>query len=92
MAENFLEKYCSLHHLTSVEEISRGWSADKKYFAETSDGEKFLLRITHTAEKFPYKQQEFAVLKTLEKFDLPIPKPIDLTYCKDGETICMLLS
>lgn len=90
--QHFLENFCSRHHLTGVQEITRGWSADRKYRAKNSDGEKFLLRVTHAAEKFPYKQQEFAVLKTLEKLDLPVPKPLDLTYCKDGEIICMLLS
>lgn len=54
--------------------------------------EKILLRTTCSAEKFPYKQQEFAILKMLEKHDIPIPKPIDLTYCKESETRCMLLS
>lgn len=64
--QNFLENYCSRHHLTDVQEITRGWSADRKYLAKNSNGEKFLLRMTFGAEKFPYKQQEFAVLKTLE--------------------------
>lgn len=90
--QNFLENYCSRHHLTDVQEITRGWSADRKNLAKNSNGEKFLLRMTFAAEKFPYKQQEFAVLKTLEKRDLPISQPIDLTYCKDRETICMRLS
>ena len=90
--QNFLENYCSLRRLTIVQEITRGWSEDKKYLVQNSDGEKFLLRVTHAAEKFPYKQQEFAALKTLEKLDLPLPKPLDLTCCKDCETICMLLS
>ncbi len=90
--QNFLKAYCSLHHLTGLQKITGGWSADKKYLVQNSDGEKFLLRITMSAEKLPYKQQEFAALKTLEKLDLPIPQPLDLAAAKDGETICMLLS
>ncbi|HJJ99027.1 MAG TPA: hypothetical protein O0X23_02295 [Methanocorpusculum sp.] len=38
--QNFLENYCSRHHLTDVQEITRGWSADRKYLAKNSNGKK----------------------------------------------------
>lgn len=89
--QNFLEIFCSHYHLTLDQEISCGWSADKKYLVKDPGGEKFLLRVSHASEKYPYKQQEFLALKMLEKYDLPLPKPISLTYYKDNEATCMLL-
>ncbi|MDV0443114.1 phosphotransferase family protein [Methanorbis rubei] len=89
--QKFLEKYFSDYHFTAIEEINRGWSSDKKYLAESIRKEKYLLRITTSAKKLPYKIQEFAALKTLEKFELPIPKPVDLKVNEDGETVLMLL-
>ena len=37
-------------NFVKVEPIEKGWSEDKKYYVETSDGQRMLLRVSDIAE------------------------------------------
>lgn len=45
-----------------TEPIHKGWSGDRKYYLETKDGERFLLRVSDISS-YETKQHEFEIMK-----------------------------
>lgn len=45
-----------------VEPIHKGWSNDKKYYVETKDGERLLLRVSDISA-YDAKKHEFDMMK-----------------------------
>ena len=75
---------------SKVNEISKGMSGDRKYYIETSDGKKLLLRITEISN-YKTKKKDYDFLLSLNKAGLPVPKTIDFGICEDGNSVYMLL-
>lgn len=73
-----------------MQPIKEGLSADKKYYAETEDGRRFLLRLSD-ASQYRQKKDLFDKLRDLSNLDVPMCRPIDFGYCKDGKEIYQLL-
>ncbi len=65
------------------EPITKGWSCDKKYCVTTSDGARYLLRITPHA-KSESRKALFEILKKVSAHDIPMCKPIEFGTCDDG--------
>lgn len=49
-----------------ISKIDKGWSSDEKYYLETYDVEKYLLRI-NSIEKQDVKEKEFKIMKEVSK-------------------------
>ena len=76
-------------HFTTVNKINKGWSKDTKYYVETMDGERLLLRITDISE-YERKKEEFEMMKYVESLDVPMSHPVDFGIC-DGGKVCYSL-
>jgi len=71
------------------EPINKGLSDDKKYYVETADGKRMLLRLTDIAE---YERKKFEYEKMERVYELGVicPKPIEFGLCDDGKTVYSL--
>ncbi len=73
-----------------VKEIEKGMSGDRKYYIETIEGKKLLLRITE-ASNYETKKKDYDFLFCLNKASLPVPKAIDFGMCEAGKSVYTLL-
>lgn len=74
-----------------VEEISKGWSSDKKYFVTTNTGESLLLRISDI-NQYDIKKKEYEIIKKYSKLGISMSMPLDFGICNDGKNVYILLS
>ena len=81
----------NFHGLVKVEKISKGWSGDQKYYAESSSGEKFLLRISDISEHSK-KEAEFAVMQKMAQAGIKMSLPVDFGVCNEGKSVYQLLT
>ncbi len=72
-----------LRNFSSLTEIYKGWSGDKKYRAVSEDGKIYLLRVTNSprGERYP---DMFRMQKEVEKLGVSMCNPIDCGKCEDG--------
>ena len=63
--------------------IEKGWSGDKKYCAEASDGTKYLLRIS-PIERKEARERMFAMQKEVAETKIPMCLPIAIGVCEEG--------
>ena len=73
----------SLLKFSSLTEIPRGWSGDKKYRAVDAEGNIFLLRVTNSprGERYP---DMFRMQKMVESLGVPMCDPIECGKCNEG--------
>lgn len=74
-----------------IEPIHKGWSSDKKYYVETKNGEKLLLRISDISE-YREKKHEFDLMKQIATVGINMSKPIDFGVCCDGKNVYQILT
>lgn len=74
-----------------IEKIERGWSNDDKFYIETYDNQKLILR-TANIEKFKEKQKEFSIIKKYAKTGIHMSQPIGFGTYDDNKKVYMLLT
>jgi aminoglycoside phosphotransferase (APT) family kinase protein len=74
-----------------VKKIERGWSRDTKYYIETINGEKLLLR-TSAKEAFDKKKKEFEMIGKFSKLGIHMSKPLDFGWFNNHQEVYMLLT
>lgn len=74
-----------------VEKINKGWSRDQKYYIESRNGEKFLLRLSDIST-YDNKNKEFEMMKKVIKSGVNMSRPIDFGICGNGSYVYSLLS
>lgn len=74
-----------------IEPIHKGWSNDKKYYVETVDGKKLLLRISDVSE-YEDKKCEFDLMGRIAATVINMSRPIDFGICNDGKSVYQLLT
>lgn len=74
-----------------IEPIHKGWSNDKKYYVETKNREKLLLRISSFSE-YSEKKKEFEIMEKLAAVGINMSQPIDFGVCDNGTSVYQLLS
>ena len=77
---------CKVFH-----KVDKGWSKDNKFYLESGDGEKYLLRI-NGIDYYDVKEKEFMIMKKISGLDLNMSEPIDFGICSNGQNVFMLLS
>lgn len=65
-----------------IEEIEKGWSADKKFYIQLHNGAEYLLRKSDL-DTFTRKTTEFDMVKQLLEAGLPISEPLDIKGVDD---------
>ena len=81
----------NFRQFTKVEKINKGWSGDQKYYAESSTGEKYLLRISDVCE-YDKKKEEFAVMQKMAQAGIKISLPVAFGVCNEGKSVYQLLT
>lgn len=74
-----------------IEPIHKGWSDDKKYYVETKDGERLLLRVSDISA-YEKKRQEFDTMKKMEAAGIKMSLPIAFGVCENGKNVYQLLT
>ena len=63
--------------------IEKGWSGDRKYCAITTDGSKYLLRIS-LMEKHDRRKREFDKMCEVAALGIPMAQPVEFGVCDEG--------
>lgn len=74
-----------------IELLNKGWSSDKKYMVETTDGKKCLIRIADIME-YDRKKFEFEMMQEVAALGIPMSQPIDFGTCGRASKVYQLLS
>ena len=63
--------------------IDKGWSGDQKYCAITSDGTKYLLRIS-SIDRLERKRREYEKMSEVAQLGIPMCMPVEFGTCEEG--------
>lgn len=74
-----------------IKSINAGLSTDQKYYIETSNSQKLLLRVADIS-KYDQKNTEFIMMKRIIEVGVPMPEPISFGVCNDGKSVYILLT
>lgn len=74
-----------------VEKINKGWSDDQKYYIETLNNEKLLLRLSDISH-YEEKQKEFEIIQKYSKLGFEMSMPIEFGTCNDHKNVYLLCS
>lgn len=66
--------------------IDKGWSKDKKYYIETINGEKLLLRLSDISE-YETKKRDYELLKQLDEISVLMSRPLGFGLCNNSKTV-----
>ncbi len=86
-----MDEIKSFDTFNKIEPVNKGWSPDKKFRIETTDGQHLLLRIADISE-YDRKKAEFEMLKRAEVLGVPISAPIAFGLCNGGRNVYSLLT
>jgi len=73
----------------TIKLINKGMSNDKKYYIETADGKRLLLRVTDIRE-YDRKKAEYGMMERVYELGVLTPKPYDFGVCDDGKSVYSL--
>ena len=71
---------------TNIEEISKGFSPDKKYIITNANNEKYLFR-TGDIKEYERKKIEFQILNEMVKRNVQAQRPIEIGILEE-EGVC----
>ncbi len=69
--------------IVSKEPITKGWSVDKKYCVTTTDGTRYLLRVSPPS-MYESKKKLFSMMEQIAALRIPMCVPIEFGLCDDG--------
>lgn len=78
-------------NFAKFEAVNKGWSNDKKYYIETTNGEKQLLRVSDISE-YDKKKTEYDIMHKVAAQGIPMSLPIEFGVCNDGKNVYSLLT
>jgi serine/threonine-protein kinase len=76
---------------TKIEPLNKGWSSDKKYYVETADGERLLLRVADIAE-YERRKAEFENMQRVAALGIPMQQPVQFGTCNSDQSVYLLLT
>ncbi len=76
---------------SSIEKLSKGWSADEKYKIVTKQGKNLLLRISDI-EKYDEKKKEYDIITKYAKLGINMSLPVEFGTCNDDKNVYMILT
>ncbi|HEX2944795.1 MAG TPA: phosphotransferase, partial [Clostridia bacterium] len=71
--------------------INKGVSGDDKYCVETTEGRRFLLRISEI-ESYERKKAMYDMMGRAASLGVSMSRPIDFGVCNGGKNVYQLLS
>lgn len=75
----------------TVAPIQKGWSQDRKFFIQTRDGRRLLLRLSDGAQ-YPAKKKEFEIITKYAGLGFPMSAPVGFGVCGGGKNVYLLLT
>ncbi len=75
----------------TIKKINKGWSKDEKYYVETDDGNRLLLRISD-ASMVDEKKHEAMMMNQFSRLGLPVAHVIDYGLCGNGSQVYVLMT
>ena len=75
--------------IVKSEPITKGWSEDKKYYAETENGQRLFLRVSDIAE-YNSKKAEYEMMGRVYNHGVCTPRPVEFGLCDDGKSVYQL--
>lgn len=63
--------------------INKGWSGDQKYCAASTDGKKYLLRIS-SIDRLERKRREYEKMCEVAELGIPMCLPVEFGTCEEG--------
>lgn len=74
-----------------VEKIEKGWSDDTKYYIETADANKMVLRLSDLIN-YKEKKQEYDMISRFAALGFVMSEPIRFGVCEQMQKVYMLLT
>lgn len=74
-----------------IEKIYRGWSEDVKYYIETAEQQKLLLR-TSDIKQYEVKKKEYEIICKYSSLGFKMSEPISFGVCNGNQNVYMLLT
>lgn len=74
-----------------IEPVNEGLSSDKKYYVETVDGLRLLLRVSDISE-YERKNTMYEMMERVAVLGVPMPRPVDFGICDSGKSVYQLLT
>ena len=72
-----------------IEPVNKGLSNDKKYYIETADSRKLLLRVSEISEH-ERKRAEYERMQRMDAAGVPLPHPVEFGICNNGKNVYQL--
>ena len=76
---------------TRIELIKKGMSGDKKYYVETVNNERVLLRVSDMSE-YDRKKAEYDRMMLMASAEVPMSRPVSFGICNDNKNVYQLLT
>ncbi|MHC1748722.1 MAG: aminoglycoside phosphotransferase family protein [Cellulosilyticaceae bacterium] len=74
-----------------IQKINKGWSNDTKYYIETEENKKLLLRIS-SIHAYEQKKKEYKIICKYSKLGFEMSHPISFGICNENQNVYMLLT
>ncbi len=74
-----------------IEPVNKGWSSDKKYYIETGEGRRLLLRVADRSE-YDRRKVEYEGMKRIAALCVPMSQPVDFGICNNGKSVYSLIT
>lgn len=74
-----------------IEKINKGWSDDTKYYIETSDHQKLLLRLSDR-DHDALKKSEFEMMRKCSELGFTMSEPISYGVCNQNQNVYLMLT
>ncbi len=90
----FFDSYKSIESfgsITKIKPITEGLSSDQKFYVETNQGKRLLLRVSDISE-YERKETIFNLMKQAAALGVPMPQPVDFGLCNGGKKVYQLLT
>ena len=70
-------------NIISRSPIDKGWSGDQKYCAVTTNGTKYLLRLS-SIDRLERKRREYEKMSEVAQLGIPMCLPVEFGTCEEG--------
>jgi len=73
----------------TIRSLDKGWSKDRKFYIETENGQRLLLRIAHI-DAYDHKLTGFNMMRRVAALGVPMSQPVDFGVCNNGDNVYSL--
>jgi len=91
LEKELFDEFSSRYAIKLFHYINKGFSSDKKYYLETFNNEKYILRVTNI-DGFEKKKMEFEIVNKIYNLNINTSKPIEYGCCLNNRYVYQILS